>query len=126
MSYHIRHFGTLAYYDGIQLFEGRSEIGGHYLCVLADNGDAGPAYAIVGLPPTQLQKFRLGLKDLRELMIERSRQGWLYGVLGEDERGSFIDPTNREDQIPETYLPDPGFFLNFAPPVSLERITKES
>ena len=66
----IRHAATLDY-DGPILFEEPDRIGGRYLVTAADGADDGELlYAVVGVSPQELERFRRGLVDLRDVMLE--------------------------------------------------------
>jgi hypothetical protein len=67
----IKHTSSLFYYDGVQIFEGLDDIGGHYIALLVDSGDDGDRYVIVGVSPEKLREFRSGSLELRELFTNR-------------------------------------------------------
>ncbi len=127
MSRRIDYSGPLFYYDGIQIFEGRDSIGGHYLGILVDEPEGSdPLYAIVGVPPGQLQAFRLGRVDLLSLIVERAADGWMLGALNEDAKGNFVLGEVQAGEIPQRFLPEPGFVLNFAADVDPAEVVTES
>ena len=111
MTPRINYAGTLFYYDGIQAFEGRDQIGGHYVGVLIGEGDDGsPLYAVVGTHPEQLQKLKLGRIELGGMMKAASKDGWFVAALpgGTDS----VVAVAQLGEIPPQYLPDDGLFLS--------------
>src|SRR4051794_39409625 len=108
MTKDLEYFGTLSYYDGIQIFECRDEVGGNYIGVLVDEFEDGyPIYVVVGVKPIRLQEFRLGKVDLLTIMRDRPRGEWFRGPLipkGEDSL-PHIPARLKIGEIPETYLP---------------------
>lgn len=52
----IRHFSTLFYYDGPQVFEARDADGRRYVAVLveSDSTDGGGRYLVTGVEPERL------------------------------------------------------------------------
>ena len=106
----VRYESTLDYYDGIQIFEARDAIGGHYLATLIDSDDSNDRYLVVGVDPASLQVFRDGYSDLREVLVHASAIGW---CLAESD-GDFGNPLElyiREGAIPDDLLPEAGFTL---------------
>lgn len=106
------HFtGVLYYYDGVQVFEARDAIGGHYVGTQVEPESAGTLrYVIVGVTPENLQRFRLGQVDLRELMDKRPVAVWYIADLS-GEIGKDVPVVERTEPIPEEYLPEAGFVL---------------
>lgn len=51
---------TLLYYDGAQIFEGRDLAGRRYVATLIDDADGADVYAVVGVSPESLRRFRAG------------------------------------------------------------------
>ena len=71
----IRHFRTLFYYDGPQVFEARDADGRHYVVVLVDSDSiGGERYLVTGVVPERLGLFRSGGLDLRSLLFESDRE----------------------------------------------------
>ena len=108
----IRHTATLDYYDGPILFEGRDRIGGRYLAVAVDDGDDGELlYAVVGVSPRDLARFRGGLVDLREVMLEAGSDEWYMASYSTAEEGFELRP--QETPLARSaYLSDEGYTLD--------------
>jgi len=121
-------FATLLYYDGIQIFEGRDRIGGKYVGVAIELIESKePAFAIVGVAPTQLQQFRLGQIDLLAIMEARGGDPWFLGELETTEDGlAFVMAEDRSGPIPDTYLPESGLFILHAFDPSNEDVITEA
>ena len=107
----IRYNSTLDYCDGIQVFDARDPIGGHYVALLVEQPkDVYGRYLVVGVAPKELQAFRLGKTDLRSLIGGTNAQDWyLANVDGDIHDQIVLEP--RQGAIPEAYLPEPGFVL---------------
>lgn len=85
----ISHRDTLIRHDGVVLFEARDSIGGHYIALNArhsigghradstdDDPDGEDSYAVVGVSPQSLRRFRAGALDLKSLMREMPEGVW--------------------------------------------------
>lgn len=124
----LRFAGTLFYYDGIQVFEARDKIGGHYIAVRVaeakDNDE--PLYAIVGVAPGELQRLRLGSLGLAEVMRAVDiRDEWYIGVLEGTDSETRVVAELQSGRIPLDFIPDEGFTLS--PPLeAVESIRKEA
>lgn len=71
----IRHFNTLFYYDGPQVFEARDADGRPYVAVLVDaDSIGGERYLVTGVAPERLGLFRSGGLDLKSLLVESDRE----------------------------------------------------
>ena len=86
----IRHTDTLVYYDGVQVFEGRYPIGGHYVGVMIDSLDNADVYLVTGVAPIQLRQFRSGTLDLKTLLLEGSEYGWYTTHTNDDLMQSLV------------------------------------
>jgi hypothetical protein len=126
MKRRIIYSGTLFYCDGIQVFEGKDEIGGNYVGVLSGDLTGEPEYVIVGINPWQLQQFRLGKVDLRSLMVQRPYSEWLAGPLLDSKNGLLVDAEPQNGSIPEPCLPEEGFVLSLAPSTDAHLVRHES
>ena len=107
----IRITEILEYYDGIQIFAARDSIGGHYLGDMIDTVGDHDRYAVVGVRPERLADCRIGLVDLRTLMLETPGGEWYISM----PEGDIEDP---QALIPQStplaesgYLPEDGYFL---------------
>ena len=108
----ISHRSTLVYYDGVQVFEGRDKIGGHYLGVLIETSNVSDRYLIVGVEPELLRQFRVGELDLRTLLLESSVDEWFTSDL----TGTLSEPwkleAHQDPLFSQVFLPEEGFLLN--------------
>lgn len=52
----IHHFATLFYYDGVQIFEGRDAIGGHYLALMIEPVEGEDCYFLAGVEPNHHER----------------------------------------------------------------------
>ena len=111
----VRYSSTLLYYDGIQLFEARDAIGGHYLAMLLDQSTDVDQYLVVGVNPEKLDRFRLGEFDLRSLILDLGREVWYLTTIAND-LGHTLRLTSQSDPLQDSsLLPDEGFFLHSHP-----------
>ncbi len=108
----IRHTSTLAYCDGVQVFEGRDSIGGRYVGVWVEAAADADRYLVAGVAPERLREFRAGGVDLRTLLLDARGGEWLLA----DVKDGFEGPmTPRPIDNPaecSRFLPDEGFFLH--------------
>ena len=108
----IYHTATLDYYDGPILFEGRDRIGGSYLATAVDDADDGELlYAVVGVSPRELERFRSGLVDLRGVMLEAGREEW-YTTSYDSATEGFDLELQDTPLANSAYLPDEGYTLD--------------
>ena len=71
----IRHFSTLFYYDGPQVFEARDADNRPYVAVTVDANSIGvERYLVTAVAPERLELFRSGGLDLRSLLVESDRE----------------------------------------------------
>lgn len=107
----ILHTDTLLYYDGILIFEARDPLGGHYIASHIDEVHGLDRYAVVGVAPDSLRRFRAGLLDLRSLMLEMPDGQW-YIARPIADVDTPIQLELQTGRLEETdYLPDPGLVL---------------
>ena len=109
----IRHFSTLFYYAGPQIFEARDADGRHYVAVLVDSDsiDGGVRYLVTGVAPERLGLFRSGVLDLRSLLVESDREERYVATAD-----AGLDQPLQLDKLTEPIedgglLPDSGFLL---------------
>ena len=74
----IKPVAVLDYYDGIQIFEGRDPIGGHYIAVLLESLGKAEHFLATGAKPERLRQFRVGDLDLRTLLLEAPGGEWFF------------------------------------------------
>ena len=108
----IRPTTVLDYYDGVQIFEGRDAIGGHYVGVLVDAVDRVDRYLVTGAAPERLRQFRSGSLDLRTLLLEVPGGEW-YLTLSDGSGGEelVLRPQDGPLSAREEFLPLPDLFL---------------
>lgn len=108
----IRPTTVLDYYDGVQIFEGRDAIGGHYVGVLVDVVDRVDRYLVTGAAPERLRQFRSGSLDLRTLLLEVPGGEW-YLTLSDGSGGEelILRPQDGPLAAREEFLPLPDLFL---------------
>lgn len=108
----IRHAATLDYYDGPILFEGHDRIGGRYLATAVDDTEEGELlYAVVGVSPPELERFRGGLVDLRDVMLEAGSDEWYVASYSSAAQGFELRP-QATPLARSAYLPDGGYTLD--------------
>ena len=107
----VQFTSSLLYYDGVQIFEGRDSIGGHYVGTLVNATSDGDLYVVTGVAPDRLRMFRSGVLDLRTLLLESSDAGWYFAVINDDFAAPF--PIERQQGLLEDqdFLPHEGVFL---------------
>jgi len=108
----IHYSATLLYYDGVQIFEGKDEIGGHYIALLVESKKDGDLYVIVGVKPEQLREFQSGLLDLREVILKRPEKEWYLGRVADDFSSPIFLELQTQKEINQKFLPQPGFLLH--------------
>ena len=102
----IKPVAVLLYYDGIQIFEGRDPIGGHYIAMLIDTVDSADRYVATGAKPESLRQFRVGELTLRELFLDAPGGEWffIYADVGYGEPLTLIPQegalADRDDLLP--------------------------
>ncbi len=110
----VNYLRSLDYCDGPLLFEARDDIGGHYLGMAVEAAEGADAFAVVGVAPERLRRFRAGLIDLRDLVIEAGKQEWFF-----TDSSDFSQPlrlsVKQSPLAASEYLPEAGYFLNDAP-----------
>lgn len=109
----IRHFNTLFYYDGPQVFEARDADGRPYVAVLVDaDSIGGERYLVTGVAPERLGLFRSGGLDLKSLLVESDREERYVATAD-----AGIDQPLQLEKLTEPLedcglLPDSGFLLH--------------
>ena len=112
----IKSVAVLDYYDGVQLFEGRDSIGGHYIAMLIDTGSKVDRYVATGAKPECLRQFRVGDLDLRTLLLDAPGGEWFF-IYADVLRGEPMTLIPQEGPLAERedLLPDEGYALDDAP-----------
>ena len=106
---------TLVYYDGVNVFEGRDPIGGHYVGMIVGTAGDFDRYLVVGAPPERLRQFRSGMLDLRTLLLGAPGGDW-YMTLANSVHGEplVLEPQNTP-LVDTDFLPNEGFVLDDVP-----------
>ena len=112
----IKPVAVLLYYDGIQLFEGRDAIGGHYIAVLLGSEGKAERFLVTGAKPERLLQFRVGDLDLRTLLLEAPGGEWffIYADVPYGDPLTLIPqdgPLNEREDL----LPGKGYTMDDAP-----------
>jgi len=111
----IRYSATLYYYDGPQVFEARDSIGGHYVAVMVEPVDGLDRFLVVGVQPERLRQFRVGLLDLKALLLDECEDAW-YLVTIEHGLNQPLTLIEQTTQLGESgMVPESGFVLHDHP-----------
>lgn len=103
---------VLLFYDVPQVFMGRDEVGGQYVCMIgAEDGDNGPIYECVSISPQRARELIKGAIDLRSI-YESPEVSEFYSAhfLGEDDV-SLVSTLSDYSTFPLRSLPEPGLFF---------------
>ena len=109
----IKPVAILDYYDGVQIFEARDPIGGHYVGMLIDIVDNGAfRYLATGADPERLRQFRVGDLDLLTLLLEAPGGEWFL-IYDDAGYGEFMTLVPQEGALAkqEDLLPGPNLTL---------------
>ena len=102
---------ALDYYDGIEIFSGVDEVGRKYLGLRSEAAGDYDRYMVVAVIPEQLHKFRRGMLDLRELMLDSPDGAW-YMITADMEFGEPMPLEAQSAPLHKSkFLPMPGFTL---------------
>ena len=108
----ILHTNTLLYYDGVQVFEARDAIGGHYIAVLVPSDATDSQYLVGGVEPERLRQFRSGALDLRSL-LEKSDEDERYLATAEEGLDKPLALKRLSESLDDSeILPEAGFVLH--------------
>ena len=102
---------SLLYYDGVQIFEGRDSIGGHYVGTLVDSTPDGDRYLVTGVAPDRLREFRSGVLDLKTLLLESAAGGWYLASVNDDFAAPFQVERQQGSLTDQNFLPGEGVLL---------------
>lgn len=106
----------LDYYDGVLAFEGRDDIGGHYIGAAVKPEGGYDRYLVTGARPERLRQFRSGSLDLRTLLLEAPGGEW-YITLTKSDPGDTLALEPQAGNIADAgeLLPLPGYTLDDSP-----------
>lgn len=107
----------LDYYDGVQVFEARDAIGGHYIASAIKPEGHYLRYLVTGARPERLCELRTGQLDLRTLLLEAPGGKW-YITLTNSDPGETLSLEPQNGPLSETdYLPLDGYTMEPIEPV---------
>ena len=106
----------LDYYDGVLAFEGRDDIGGHYVGAALKPAGGYDRYLVTGARPERLRQFRSGTLDLRTLLLEAPGGEW-YITLTNSDPGDTLTLELQAGSIADAgeMLPLDGYILDDTP-----------
>ena len=102
---------TLMYYDGVQVFEGEDDSGNRYLGTMIDSEPDADRYLVTGVSLEHLRDLRVGTRDLRAVLLERSREGWYLARVGDNFAAPFALERQKGELLDYDYLPEDGVLL---------------
>ena len=111
----IQHTETVVYYEGVQLFVGRDDVGVQYVGSMVDTDSDGDRYLVVSVTPEPLRRFYTGELDLRTLLLDSSTGGWYTALVDDDFEGPVSLEPHRDALLEMDYLPEAGFYLRETP-----------
>ena len=112
----IKPVAILDYYDGIQIFEGRDHIGGHYIAMLLESLGKAEHFLVTGANPERLRQFRDGKLDLLTLFLDAPGGEWFF-IYADGPYGEPLTLLPQDGHIAEQkdLLPDEGYTLDDGP-----------
>lgn len=108
----IRHTRTLFEYDGPQLFEARRDDGVLHLALLIERTKDRDRYLSVNVSPDQLDQFKAGSLDLKELIEAAGSERWYVVSSSDLTAPAVLEPM--PGPTPPEHLPEAGFRLTDA------------
>ena len=112
----IKPVAVLDYYDGIQIFEGRDPIGGHYIAMLIDSVGSAYRYLVTGANPERLRQFRVGEIDLLTLFLNAPGGEWFF-IYADAPYGESLTLLPQEGRVADQkdLLPYEGYTIDDVP-----------
>ena len=105
----------LVYYDGVEVFAGQDDIGGHYVGMFIDSDRESDRYLVTGVRPERFRMFRSGTIDLRTLFLEAPGGEWFL-TRAEGRPGQPLSLEPQTGLLCSTdFLPEEGFVLQDLP-----------
>lgn len=103
---------VLLFYDIPQVFLGKDEVGGQYVCMIgAEDGDDGPTYACTSISPERARGLVSGKIDLRAIFeTPEIREFYSAHFVGGDATHLIATPSTY-DVFPSRSLPEPDLFF---------------
>lgn len=110
MSRALEHVQTLVYYDGPQLIVAADPVGTKYLCMLTEELEDRDKFLCVAVSGPRLTEFRDGALDLLQVFVNPETSE-LYEGDADYSASEFSLAVKLAKQIPESWYPQEGFFL---------------
>ncbi|MGC1376995.1 MAG: DUF6575 domain-containing protein [Anaerolineales bacterium] len=104
----LEYQATLIYYDGVQLFTGKDQLGTQYICLLVEQGDQGDRFLCAPISQGKLSAFYHSGVDLRDIFIFPESDE-LFLIETEDILQKNLELQAVVEPVPEGWLPDTGF-----------------
>lgn len=120
----LKHVQTLYYYDGHQLLVTVDPVGTRYVCLLEREDEREASYCCVPISEHRLTHLRFGELDLREAFSAPEIPVWYLAKTTDVTNGPMAAIENN-GPVPEDFLPDPGFKLEFSANDSVTKIARE-
>ena len=108
----IKYTNALFYYDGLQVFEARDLIGGHYVGILTPPIGTSDQYLVAGVSPENLRQFRSGSIDLRSLLIDSDKDERYVATVDNGLDNPLKLTELRTSTIDDNLLPERGYVLH--------------
>lgn len=102
---------TLVYYDGPQVIIAEDLFAAKYLCVLVEIGEKSDRFLCVQISPRRLGDFMAQEIDLRTALQGSESGEALAATTSETDYGSLQATSLKLEDIQESWLPEPGFFM---------------
>jgi hypothetical protein len=99
------------FYDVPLIFSASDKIGRFYICELIDQNENTLKYICLPISHRRLKDFRLGQIDLRSIFVEPEMKEFYECSIENFESKEFEISLLPSKELPETYLPDGGFYL---------------
>ncbi|MCW5887832.1 MAG: hypothetical protein KIT07_06875 [Anaerolineales bacterium] len=103
---------TLLYYDGPELVESIDQIGTTFICLHAEDQNSAPLFVCVPISAGKLTSLKQGELDLRSIFQQPETSEFFVAEATDGNVETLVAKEYREAQLPESWLPDTGFFLD--------------
>ena len=100
---------VISYSDGPEIIEALDRNGGHFIGLVSDSDTFTFKVLLVGVPPSEINRFRVGEVDLRSLVETAAPYGWY--ICETDDLSLGIEAIGQAHSIPDDLLPSTGGFL---------------
>lgn len=109
MNLHLVVTDVISYSDGPEIIEALDRNGGHFIGLVSNSDTLTFKVILVGVPPDEINRYRVGEVDLRSLVEAAAPHGWY--ICETNDLSSGIEAIGQTDSIPEHMLPLTGGFL---------------